>query len=234
MKKKFFSFSALLLAFSLTVNAQVKVAEPEFVGSYCLLTSDSTASPLPKEIGQLKEHKTKAEIFSKVASAVGSVGTSVGVATMGLGGSVGAITTGARVISTAGSVESIGSAVGVLSSASGMDIVLDGKGSYCRAKTDDVRILIKAEENNVDPADLYRIVAFKPSKKERRMQWFDISSALLGSDDAKGKGYIPFSATKYDTSSYFITIPASALPKGEYGIVAVNGSNLQVATFGID
>lgn len=234
MKKKVVSFSAFLLAFSCTANAQVKVTEPEFVGSYCLLTSDSTVSPLPKEIGQLKEHKTKAGLLSKVASAVGQVGSSVGTVAMGLGGSVDAIATGAKVVTAASNVESIGNAVGLLSTASGMDIVLDGKSSHCRAQSGDIRILIKAEDNSVDPADLYRVVAFKASKKERRMQWINISSTLLGSDDAKGKGYIPFSATKYGVSSYFITIPAAVLSKGEYGIIAVNGSNLQVATFGVE
>lgn len=66
------------------------------------------------------------------------------------------------------------------------------------------------------------------------MQWYEYSSALLGSEEAKQKGYVPFEATKYGVSSYLITIPAAMLSKGEYGILFLNSPDLQVATFGVD
>lgn len=232
MKKVLFSLVALCICIG--AKAQIKVSEPDFVGSHYLLTSDSTYIVLPKEIGQLKEHKSKAGLFSKVASAVGSVGGAVGAATAMLGQNVGALTTGLQVMTTANSVEAIGGAVGALGHASGMDVVFDGRSSTARTSKNDVRIIIKADNNNIDPADLYRVVSFKSSKKERRMQWLEIRSAILGSSEAKQKGYIPFTASKYGDSSYLITIPTSELSQGEYGIFLINNPAVQAATFGIE
>lgn len=232
MKKKYFSFVAFLLFTS--VQAQVKVAEPEFIGSCSLLMTDSTYISLTKETGTIKEHKTKTGLFSKVASTVGAVGASAGLATAVLGNSVNTVSTGVKVMNAATTVDAVGGAVGILGTASGMDIVFAGKSSSMRTKNGNVRIIIKAENNNIDPTELYRIVALKSSKKERRVQWLEMNGSALNTVDAKEKGYIPFTAEKYGSSSYLISIQASNLCTGEYAIFNINSPNVQAATFGID
>ena len=49
-------------------------------------------------------------------------------------------------------------------------------------------------------------------------------------------GYLPFEASKFGESSYLITIPASALETGEYGIISpsmVESTVIPIATFSI-
>lgn len=231
MKKKYFSLVAFLLFTS--VQAQVKIAEPEFIGACSLLMTDSTYISLIKETGAIKEHKTKTGLFSKVASTVGAVGTSAGLATAVLGNSANTLSTGVKVMNAATAIDAAGGAVGVLGTASGMDIVFAGKSSSMRIKNGDIRIVIKAEDNSIDPTELYRIVALKSSKKERRVQWLAMNGSTL-TVEAKEKGYIPFIAKKYGSSSYLITIQASNLCAGEYAIFNLNSPNVQAATFGID
>lgn len=138
----------------------------------------------------------------------------VGVAT---GSSVSAITNSAKVVSTASSVESVASSANILAGAAGMDIVFPDKASSYTAKLadGDVKIIVKAENNETNPVDLYRIVRFNTSKKERSIQWFEYSSSLLGSADAQKNGYVNFSGSKYGEKSYLLTIPLSSLEEGQ-------------------
>ena len=48
MNKNLISMVMMLTAVSASAQ-EVKVAEPEFINSYCILTSDSTFATLPKE-----------------------------------------------------------------------------------------------------------------------------------------------------------------------------------------
>ena len=86
MYKKFKSFTllaAMLLA-TTSANAQgsntVTASEPEFINSYCILTSDSTFDILPKENGTIKKHQNKMSKFSKIlghASTLASAGGAI-------------------------------------------------------------------------------------------------------------------------------------------------------------
>ena len=58
MKK--YVFLLLSCALFSTAHAQkVVVPEPEFINSYCVLTSDSTFDVLPKESGKVEKHQSK-------------------------------------------------------------------------------------------------------------------------------------------------------------------------------
>ena len=97
-----------------------------------------------------------------------------------------------------------------------------------------VRLLIKGENNEYDPMDVYRIVRFNESKKERRIQWVEFESALIGSEETKKAGYVQFAGQKYGEKSYLLTIPASELEKGEYGIFftsIITATAIPVGTF---
>ena len=225
MKKYFLSF-AMLLACTSTF-AQVTVAEPEFVNSYCILTSESTYDVLPKENGDIQKHQNTA---SRIGGAAGLLGAATA-------GSASGVITGVRVMGTASSVGSMASAADVLAGAEGMDIVFNGGSSTYQVKTDgDIRLLIKGENNETDPMEVYRIVRFVKNKKDRRIQWMQFEPALIGSEKAQKAGYVTFEGHKYGEQSYLLTIPASEAKKGEYGIFymsIISASVIPVGTFSV-
>lgn len=235
MKKTILSFAMLLAAGS--TFAQVTVSEPEFINTYCILTSDATYDQLPKESGTLGEHKNKVRKWGKLLGGAANVigaGGMIGAATAG---SVSGVINGVRVASTAGSVASAAGTVSGLAGSSGMDVVFKGgHSSYTVQGGQNVRLLIKGEKNETDPMDIYRIVRFNASKKERRIQWIEFESALIGSEETKKAGYVQFTAQKYGEKSYLLTIPASELEKGEYGIFytsIITATTIPVGTFSI-
>lgn len=236
MKKLMISLVVLMAA--INVNAQqVTVQEPEFINSYCILTSDSTFATLPKESGTLGKHENKAKKWGKLLGGAASVigaGGMIGAATAG---SVGGVINGVRVATTAGSVASAAGTVSGLAGSSGMDIVFKGKNStYQIEGGQSVRLLIKGENNDTDPMDSYRIVRFNTSKKERRIQWIEFESSLIGTAETKKAGYVQFEGHKYGNQSYLLTIPASEMEEGEYGIFymsIISATAIPVGTFSV-
>ena len=237
MKKSIFAIAMMLTAVSASAQ-EVKVAEPEFINSYCILTSDSTFATLPKESGVIGKHENKVKKWSKwiggAADIVGAGGM-IGAATAG---SVGGVINGVRVMGGAACVANAAGTVSSLAGSSGMDIIFKGgHSSYSfKANGSNVRLLIKGENNETDPLDCYRIVRFKDSKKERRIQWIEFESALIGSDETKKAGYVQFEGHKYGNQSYLLSIPASEMEKGEYGIFymsIITATTIPVGTFSV-
>lgn len=237
MKKNLISMVMMLTAVSASAQ-EVKVAEPEFINSYCILTSDSTFATLPKESGVIGKHENKVKKWSKwiggAADIVGAGGM-IGAATAG---SVGGVINGVRVMGGAAGVANAAGTVSGLAGSSGMDIIFKGGHSSYSFKVDgnNMRLLIKGENNETDPMDCYRIVRFKGSKKERRIQWIEFESSLIGTDETKKAGYVQFEGHKYGNQSYLLTIPASELEKGEYGIFymsIITATTIPVGTFSV-
>lgn len=235
MKKSIFTF--ILLLGMTAAKAQVKVTEPEFINTYCILTSDSTYERLPKENGTIGKHQNKVKTFAKIASKVGDIASAGGAIITGTSSSLGGALTGLRTMTTAHGISSAADAVSGLAGSSGMDIIFaGGKSSYAVTEGNDVRLLIKGESNNTDPVDCYRIVRFNTSKKERRIQWIEFEASLLGSSETKKSGYINFAGNKYGEQSYLITIPSSELESGEYGIFymsIISATAIPVGTFSV-
>lgn len=237
MKKNFMTLVMMLTTVSASAQ-EVKVAEPEFINSYCILTSDSTLAVLPKESGTIGKHETKVKKWSKIlgkAADVVGAGGMIGAATAG---SVGGVINGVRVAGAAGGVANAANAVSGLAGSSGMDIIFKGgHSSYvCKGKGKDARLVIKGEKNDTDPMDTYRIVRFNGSKKERRIQWIEFESSLIGSAETKNAGYVQFEGHKYGNQSYLLTIPASEMTEGEYGIFymsIISATAIPVGTFSV-
>lgn len=237
MKKSIFAIAMMLTAVSASAQ-KVKVAEPEFVNSYCILTSDSTFATLPKESGTIGKHQNKVSKWSKIiggAADIVGAGGMIGAATAG---SVGGVINGVRVMGGAAGVANAAGTVSGLAGSSGMDIIFKGGHSSYSFKADgsNVRLLIKGESNETDPLDCYRIVRFKDSKKERRIQWIEFEPTLIGSDETKKAGYVQFEGHKYGNQSYLLTIPASEMEKGEYGIFymsIITATTIPVGTFSV-
>ena len=177
--------------------------EPEFINSYCIMTSDDAFVVLPKENGTIMSHQ---KIVSNATGGVGNVSSSVTTA-------------------------------GALAGTKGMDIVLEGGHSSYVVPKDmkTISLVIKAKDNDIDPMELYRIVRFNGSKKDRCIQWMEFSPALLGSEKAQKSGYVNFIAHKYGEQSYILTFPEKEMIPGEYGIFlsAVNGTTIPIGTFSI-
>ena len=191
----------VLLAFKILTHSPIK--EPEFINSYCIMTSDDSFESLPREIGTIKSHQN---IVSNATGGVGNVSSSVTTA-------------------------------GAIAGTKGMDIVLEGGHSSYVVPKDikTISLVIKAKDNELDPMELYRIVRFNGSKKDRRIQWMEFSPALLGSEKAQKIGYVNFIAHKYGEQSYILTFPEKEMIPGEYGIFlsAVNGTTIPIGTFSI-
>ena len=230
-------FLLALLQAAIIGYAQVTVQEPEFINSYCILTSESTYDVLPKENGDIQKHQNKVSKFAKIAGAASRIGGAAGMLGVATAGSVSGVMTGVRVMGTASSVGSVASAADVLAGVEGMDIVFDGGSSTYQVKTSgDIRLLIKGENNEADPMEMYRIVRFVKSKKDRRIQWMQFEPALLGSEKAQKAGYVTFEGHKYGEQSYLLTIPASEVKSGEYGIFymsIISASVIPVGTFSV-
>ena len=177
--------------------------EPEFINSYCIMTSDDAFVVLPKENGTIKSHQN---IVSNATGGVGNVSSSVTTA-------------------------------GALAGTKGMDIVLEGGHSSYVVPKDmkTISLVIKAKDNDSDPMELYRIVRFNGSKKDRCIQWMEFSPALLGTEKAQKSGYVNFIAHKYGEQSYILTFPEKEMIPGEYGIFfsAFNGTTIPIGTFSI-
>ena len=118
-----------------------------------------------------------------------------------------------------------------------MDIVLEGPHSSYVIPKDmkNISLVIRAKDYKIDPMELYRVVRFDASKKDRRFHWMGFSPTLLGSEKAQKSGYVNFVADKYSLHSYILTFPGNEMTPGEYGIFlsAVNGTTIPIGTFSI-
>ena len=199
----------LLIAFSVVFLVLLGIciiypSEPEFINSYCILTSESSLEVLPKEIGTINSYQNNSP---KLSSVVDKVSPKQSVA-----------------------MDSV-------PSTNEMDIVLEGPHSSYVIPKDmkKISLVIRAKDYKIDPMDLYRIVRFNSSKKDRRFQWMGFSPTLLGSEKAQKSGYVNFVADKYSLNSYILTLPEKEMIPGEYGIFlsAVNGKTIPIGTFSI-
>ena len=192
----------VLLAFKFLTSSPIK--EPEFINSYCIMTSDDSFELLPKEIGTINSYQNNSP---KLYSVVNKVSPKQSAA------------------------------MNSIPSTNEMDIVLKGPHSSYIIPKDmkTISLVIKDKDNESDPMELYRIVRFNSSKKDRRIQWMGFSPTLLGSEKAQKSGYVSFVADKYSLHSYILTLPENEMIPGEYGIFlsAVNGTTIPIGTFSI-
>ena len=193
-----------LLLLVLKVFSASPIKEPEFINSYCIMTSDDSFELLPKEIGTINSYQNNSPKLSSVVDKVSSK-------------------------------QSV--AMDSIPSTKEMDIVIKGPHSSYVIPKDmkTISLVIKAKDNESDPTELYRIVRFNSSKKDRRFHWMGFSPTLLGSEKAQKSGYVNFVADKYSLHSYILTFPGNEMTPGEYGIFlsAVNGRTIPIGTFSI-
>lgn len=245
-------FATLFVAVStLSVSAQdITVAEPDTAAADLMyyVTSDNQLQALPLETGEIKEHKNK---FGKIASIVGNAAGAAG-ALGGIGmvvgansGSIGTVLSGISVMNTASNIGDLASITDNLAGAEGHDFTYKPAKSTCAIKNDgkDVNILVNLKCKDKETAlGVFKVVRFKATKSDRRLRWFQTKAALIDtdkSDEAEKAGYLSFGYKSYGDHCSLLTIPASQLTKGEYGVyslVNMFGANLSILcyTFSIE
>ena len=112
---------------------------------------------------------------------------------------------------------------------------IDGCCSDTKLKaSDNLQFIVRSVDNNTDPMAIVKIFRFDSSKKYRRAE---VSSQNnWGTVKTNKLQYLNFTAKKYGTSSYLITLKDK--PAGEYGITITNPNALDekstiVSTFSI-
>lgn len=114
-------------------------------------------------------------------------------------------------------------------------VTLEGKESSVSTPAGEVRIILKAKDNDTDPQSFINAFQFEVKGKERRAQIAEAGTFSASKENTLGQ--LEFNAKKYGTSSYLIVF--DNLKPGEYGIVigdpnADNKKNdLKVTTFSV-
>lgn len=227
--KGFLLLCALLFT-SLTVKAQANdVVEPDSTSAelFYVIPDGKTLQAIPYEVGLIKEHKNK---FGDIASKVGKIADAAGILG-GVGAVAGAnlgsfdtLLGGIKVMDAAGSISDVAGITNSLAGAEGHDFTYDGANAKTIVKRDgkDLKIIANIQCTNKETAlGVFKVVRFKTTKKDRRLRWFQTKAALIGtskSEEADKAGYLSFGYQKYGDHSTMLTIPASQLEPGEYGI----------------
>ncbi|MCI6702954.1 MAG: hypothetical protein PUK16_03855 [Prevotellaceae bacterium] len=93
-------------------------------------------------------------------------------------------------------------------------LTLSGPAAKVSVPHGPVRLIIKAANNETDPASFINIFAFEVKGKERRALLAE--AGTLSATKSKSLGQIDYNAKKYGKSSYYLVI--DNLEPGEYGI----------------
>lgn len=106
-------------------------------------------------------------------------------------------------------------------------LMIDGCCAKNRFKVNEpIKIIVKAVDNNTDPMAIIKIFAFDSYKKNRKAELS--ATNVFGRTKTNNLKYLPFTAKKYGTSSYIITL--NEQPVGEYGITVSNPNQVDEKT----
>ncbi|MDR2926811.1 MAG: hypothetical protein LBV41_01200 [Cytophagaceae bacterium] len=114
-------------------------------------------------------------------------------------------------------------------------ILIDGRTARVQiSRNDDSKLIVRAVDNNTDPLSFISVFRLKTSEKRRIAEI--ASKNMFGSSTNNRFDFLPFSASKYGTSSYILTLEEK--PAGEYSIIvrnpnALNQSATIVSAFAI-
>lgn len=108
------------------------------------------------------------------------------------------------------------------------NLVIKGAVSKTMLEKGPLTLIIRADNNNHDPKDVFGIFQFEVKKKQRLYTMAE-GSVLGGIKSTTTFNTVPYEVKKYGSSSYFIVIQ-DAKP-GQYGITT--GDFSQITTFGV-
>jgi hypothetical protein len=112
-----------------------------------------------------------------------------------------------------------------------------GKSQTRIQKGKDIKLVVRAVDNNSDPLTIISIYKFKEKRKKRKVVLSEDNSGTLMKSRTHTKDMVRFNGEKYGKSSYLITL--KNLKPGEYGIIVANPNNRDekktiVSCFAID
>jgi hypothetical protein len=102
--------------------------------------------------------------------------------------------------------------------------------------TDEIKLVVRAVDNETDPLSIIQVFKFKKKKKKRLAELASFGTFSGGSSN--NLNYLKFKAEKYGGKSYLLTI--KNFERGaEYGVIVNNPNSLDkrqtiVSTFGIE
>lgn len=223
-------FLMLLLLTSARTFAQS--CEPQFTGQVnvlCINDADTACLYAEQCYGSIKT-KSKTSLFGKIASVASHAGGAVlgiGAAAGGLGG-LNTMVTGIKVMEAADAAGHIADATDLLAGKPFItsSYTIKNTSSSCILKqAKRYALIVRAENNNINPAELVQIMRLEQKKKERFFNVADLKTD--GSSNVGAENILPYQATKYGKSSYILYITPQT---GEYA-VSTGGSNLLVYCF---
>ena len=99
-------------------------------------------------------------------------------------------------------------------------IFVEGGTSKTKISSPNIKLVVRAVDNNSDPLSIIRVFKFDAKKQKRTtILSVDRSDSMLASR-TYSKNQIMFDGEKYGESSYLISL--SDLEEGEYGIIVTN------------
>ena len=109
-----------------------------------------------------------------------------------------------------------------------VNMVAKGAESKTSLQKGRLTFIVRAENNNIEPSNVFRIFQFEVKKKNRQFQMAQ-ASLLGGVESDVSFNNVSYEVKKYGTSSFLVVI-MDAEP-GEYGIITTDMSKIQ--TFGV-
>lgn len=129
-----------------------------------------------------------------------------------------------------GSKASVGAALFGVAKAKGMNFVNGAKSPVRIDRGSTIRLIVKANENDRDPMEVINVFALESDQdKDRRI--IVTGTVNFNKSTAADIDFIPFQATKYQSSSYLLEI--ASLPPGEFALT-LDGSRDVFNMFGVD
>lgn len=131
---------------------------------------------------------------------------------------------------SSGSKASVGAALFGVAKAKGMNFVNGAKSPVRMNQTNSIRLIVKANDNLRDPMEVINLFSLEPDPdKDRRM--IVTGTVNFNKSTAAAIEFLPFRASKYQSSSYLLEIPS--LPPGEYALT-LDGTRDVFNMFGVD
>lgn len=115
--------------------------------------------------------------------------------------------------------------------------IRDGKARTRFSASEQLKLVVRAADNNSDPLTIITIYKFKAKSNKRTVVIGEDNSGTVMKSKTSSKDMIRFDGKKFGTSSYLIEL--NNLKPGEYGIIVSNPNNRDekktiVSCFGID
>ena len=186
-----------------------------YFGDVTVASGDVQVKPI-LEGGKIESHDNKARGLAGTLGKIGR-GVAIGGAAL-LGTNVGKAV---DVMQKGHRIEQAADIADAVAGGSAGDFVFEGANSAAviPLTNQEVTITIKVGENQtINPKDVFRVVRFTCSKKNRSVTFMDFDYSLIKSENIKNGGYLEFEAKKIGDDLYQLTLPAEEMTAGEYGV----------------